>query len=258
MQEFYENDFPNASLSERNLFENVGDILSDVKHEFFWDVDNQENYEKWSNLPGAYGSYCGNLENLQDPIINDPWPMLDSILNSKCYFGQGYDMLGIVEQIINRPALNSFRHTIYSENNKPDFLQLYSINTGTYIDNLIAGLKYTLESVKNGSPIVFGINCQPSPIEDGLDESTNNYIIIVGTGFDGRNYLLAWDPGCLLSNANTQIDDNIFQGLSKNNKIYLDSQWPGLLVADGKWSNFYANARQPYKVTQIFRTFLLR
>lgn len=236
----------------------INDVLSDVKNEVSIEVDKSNIDDKWSNLPGAYGTYCGNPEQLNIPAITEPWPIISCVLNENNFTGKNNTTLKIANNILYQRANNNNRHTIRSTTESPEITQLYNINTGTFIENAVLGLLYTIEAIKNGTPIIFGVNCQPNIIDSDTDESTNHYIIIVGMGNDGRNFFYGWDVACLLStNGDQCVGRDEKEGISKANKIYLDTNWPGLIRADSQWQNFYASARQPYKVTQILKTFTL-
>ncbi len=240
--------------TQHQPIKNVFSFLENSLHDF----NQKEQEEDWSNLPGSYGTYCGLPNSLDIPNITEPWQTIYPVLHANNFIGCDYDnSFKIAEGILNKRAINNNKYTLFSNSGKLEFLQIYEIGTGTFIQNVVNGILYTVKSLEIGIPVIFGVNCQNYPSENNSDESTNHHIIIVGMGNDGQNYFLGWDLACLFSNYNNPSEFNVQDAISVTNKIYLDKNWPGLLQARNTWSNFYACNRQPYKVTQIFKTFNL-
>lgn len=232
--------------------------LNSIRSKILGNAQSDYTFSEWSNLPGSYGAYCGDIERLNIPLLTECWPNVPTILNEKNFRGIGNDSLEISEQIIFHSSFNNTQYTIRSEHGELEPIRLYDLSLGTFIDNVVTGLLYIMNALKCGVPVIAGVNCQQYSSVGNLDESTDHYIVIVGMGNNGRNYLLGWDTACLLSEGRRIDMGGKVEGISSENKIYLDADWPGLLRADEVWPNFYAVARQKYKITQIFKTFILQ
>lgn len=241
-------------FSQKDHLQDVNTVFNEVKNTIS-DQHDFENKVKWNNLPGSYGAYSGNIEELSKQYITQKWLVVNLGLDTQKISTHSFDSLKISDDILKGCLQNNKQYTIYSNDGVPEIIQLYDISTGTYIDKSVKGILYTIETLKMGIPVVFGVNSLPYEIADSSDVSTSHFIVILGMGNDGRNYFYGWDTGCLLLNGERNKGDDENLGLSQSNKLYLDTEWPGLIRADETWPNYYSKARQPYKVTQIFRTF---
>lgn len=254
------NDLLDSLYPIDNFFEKVNPVIHEVQKSISIDISTNNREYQWSNLPGCHGTYCGNPSQLNILPITTPWPSVNPVLNlPKGDIGQVSHSLELADKIIKNFSIRN-RYTVFPPSGQPNILQIYQLNTGTIIENTVQGLLYTIRSLEAGSPVVFGINYNPYNNDNinSLDSSTDHYIIIVGMGNDGRNFFWALDIGSLLCDYTDSKKENPpLLGLSPNNKIYLDKNWPGLLKADSSWSNCFASTKQPYKVTQILRSFVL-
>lgn len=238
----------------RNLFEKLESTLKDIKVKS--SIQTEEENNLWSNLPGAYGAYLGDVNQLKTPQLIYKWENIDPVLDDINLPLREEDVLFAIENVLNQILVNNNRYTIYNLNKENEVLKLYDINSGTYIDNVVKSISYIFDSLTSGIPVIMGVNCQQHGIVNNMDESTNHHIMIVGMGNDGRNYLHGWDIIALLNNPN--MPEEYKNALSVTNKIYFDNNWPGLLKAEKPWINSYAKARQEYKITHLLKTFIYK
>ncbi len=213
-------------------------------------IDNTE----YNGLPGAYGTYIGNIQLLNKTKIVIHWPEITSVLVTKHFRCCGSATLDTIEEIIKKPSKKGVKHTCLPKqdlNIELKKFKTYNLEEGVYIENTVSGIISTITALKNGTPVIFGVNCFPYLIDGNEDSSTNHYIIIVGMGNDGRNFFSAWDLGAKFPFSHLLNGIVYDGGTFCENKLYIDNKWPGMIKADKSWNNSFSSMRQPYIVTQI-------
>jgi hypothetical protein len=93
-------------------------------------------------------------------------------------------------------------------------IQIYKSSTGVDQASSHKGVGYLLSALQRGIPVIVGVDDQPGSSSPLTDQTTDHFIVIVGSGSDsGGNYFRFYD------NASGDPD----QGASDSNKLYYNS-----------------------------------
>lgn len=121
-------------------------------------------------------------------------------------------------------------------------LQVYKSSTGVNHKSVKEGITYLISSLKNGNPVIVGVDDQTGSPNSGTDNTTDHFIVIVGMGTDanGAKYFTFFDNASGL----------VVEGASTLNKLYYNESTG---IISGKSQTLYAKAsnRYDYIVTQI-------
>lgn len=101
------------------------------------------------------------------------------------------------------------------------------------------GVGYLLSALQRGIPVIVGVHDQPGSPNTRTDNTTDHFIVIVGSGSDANgNYFTFYD--------NASGDPN--QGTHPSNKLYFN---PSTGLIKGKSQTDYARGLDDYIVTMI-------
>ena len=206
-----------------------GSSYYDYRSIFDYDTGDEDN--------NAVGGYDNTSYTDYDPT--QVWPTIANIISMTEFVGWGTPGISRNCMSYAKAQIAKKGYTISNYGDPGQTIQVYTAASGVNIANAKNGVGYLLSALQRGIPVIVGVDDQPGSPNPGTDNTTDHFIVIVGSGSDANgNYFTFYD--------NASGDPS--QGTNPNNKLYYD---PSTGLIKGKSQTTYASGLSDYIVTMI-------
>lgn len=181
-----------------------------------------------------------DLTNYGTYQVGQQWPVISNVIQIDNFVGWGAS--GISENCMSyaKAQIAKKGYKISNYGAPGQTIQIYKSSTGGDINASKEGVAYLLTALQSGIPVIVGVDDKPGSSNPQTDNTTDHFVVIVGTGTDSNgNYFTFYD----------NASSSVLQGANSNNKFYYN-------ILDGLISGYsqtdYAKGMpQRYIVTMI-------
>jgi len=187
----------------------------------------------------------GNYDNTSYSDYDDqtqPWPIIQNVIPISDFVGWDRDSHPSWECMDYAKAQIAKKgYAISNYFDAGQTIQIYTAANGINKSAAKNAVGYLISALQRGIPVIVGVDDQPGSPNPNTDNTTDHFIVIVGTGIDiNGTYFTFYDNASFYPT----------QGASINNKLYYN---PSNGLITGKSQTAYANDPKLYDyiVTQI-------
>jgi hypothetical protein len=187
----------------------------------------------------------GNYDNTSYSDYDDqtqPWPIIQNVIPISDFVGWDRDSHPSWECMDYAKAQIAKKgYAISNYFDAGQTIQIYTAANGFNKSAAKNAVGYLISALQRGIPVIVGVDDQPGSPNPNTDNTTDHFIVIVGTGIDiNGTYFTFYDNASFYPT----------QGASINNKLYYN---PSNGLITGKSQTAYANDPKLYDyiVTQI-------
>ena len=189
------------------------------------------------------GGYDTTIYSHFDPQ-QQTWPRINPIIPVSDFIGWGYP--GIERNCFSyaKAQIAKKGYTVSNYfNNAGQTIQIYTELNGVNRSELSKALSYLTYALKNGIPVVVGVDNKSGSPNQQTDSTTDHFIVVVGMGTDSKGkYFQVFD------NASSMSPEDF--GASSENKLYYDAN-KGIITGRTKTPFSQNSNYNPYIITMI-------
>ena len=205
-----------------------------------------DNEQAWLDIEGDLKDiFCGCIK--IKPCFCNRWTKVDSIISKKDFVG--WDFSNCFD-LATKQVQKKSGYTPYDRDSPEEIIVIYTDvltaapefndidQIGAQKGNFIRGVKYLTDTIKDGIPVMVGVDYEVPDSLINFDKTTDHYIVIVGMGIDKNGcYFTFYDNRVNIADAD--------RGTSQLNKLYCRCE-------TSKLNGYYLG--YDYTVTHIRKT----
>ena len=173
-----------------------------------------------------------------DPPLQS-WPAIPTVIPISEFVGIGAPGIERTCMAYAKAQIAKKGYRISNYFDSTQTIQIYKATTGVNFTKINTGIGYLLSALHRGIPVIVGVDCWPGSSNPGTDNTTDHFIVIVGSGTDSNgNFFTFFDNST----------SNALLGANPNNKLYYN-QTTGYIR--GRSQTYYGSQANYYTVTMI-------